>query len=200
MTEKTTSQADIYNFFHRLDRSLFVKGEYQDLAAQDHPLPIGFDQTISQPSLVLEMTLQLDLYKDCRVLEIGTGSGYQTAFLAEFAGQVYTVERIPELAAQAKERLLALGYDNTFFQVGDGSQGWEEFAPYDRIMVTAAAAKSPDRLIQQLKPGGKMIIPIGPSFDQKLLLISKNANNRITKKSLGHVRFVEFKGEYGWNR
>ncbi len=199
MSENNSKEADIYDFFHKLDRSLFVDPEFQDLAAKDHPLPIGFDQTISQPTLVLYMTMQLDLNKDCRVLEIGTGSGYQTAFLAEFGGQVYKVERIPELAEKAKKRLLALGYDNVSFQVADGSQGWEEFAPYDRIMVTAAAAKAPAKLIQQLKPGGKMIIPIGPSYNQELFMITKKDNNQIERTSLGDVRFVEFKGEYGWS-
>ncbi len=198
MSENNSLEADIYEFFLKLDRSLFVDREFQNLAAKDHPLPIGFNQTISQPTLVLYMTLQLDLNKDCRVLEIGTGSGYQTAFLAEFAGQVYTVERIPELADKARKRLQSLGYDNISFQTADGSQGWEEFAPYDRIMVTAAAGKTPEKLIQQLTPGGKMIIPVGPSYNQELFMLTKNENQQIQKTSLGEVRFVEFKGEYGW--
>ncbi len=199
MSDMQQMETQLYEFFHKLDRSLFVEPKLKYLANRDHPLPIGFDQTISQPTLVLYMTLQLDLHQDCRVLEIGTGSGYQTAFLAHFASQVYTVERIPELAEKAKKRLLALGYDNISFQVGDGSQGWEEFAPYDRIMVTAAAAKIPDELVQQLKPGGKMVIPVGPSDNQELFAITKNEKNQIEKNSLGEVRFVEFKGEYGWS-
>ncbi|KUG02469.1 protein-l-isoaspartate o-methyltransferase [hydrocarbon metagenome] len=198
MSEKSKLEVEIYEFFHKLDRSFFVDPEFKDLASRDHPLPIGFDQTISQPTLVLYMTMSLDLHPDCRVLEIGTGSGYQTAFLAEFASQVYTVERIPELAEKAKNRLLALGYNNISFHSGDGSLGWEEYAPYDRIMVTAAAAKIPDKLIQQLNPGGKMIIPIGPSNNQELFMLLKKENHQIEKTSLGDVRFVEFKGEYGW--
>ncbi len=199
MSDMQQMETKLYEFFHKLDRSLFVDPELKYLANRDNPLPIGFDQTISQPTLVLYMTLQLDLEPDCRVLEIGTGSGYQTAFLAQFARHVYTVERIPELAEKAKQRLLALGYDNISFQVRDGSEGWEEFAPYDRIMTTAAAAKIPDKLIRQLKPGGKMIIPIGPSYNQELFIITKKDNHQIEKTSLGEVRFVEFKGEYGWN-
>jgi protein-L-isoaspartate(D-aspartate) O-methyltransferase len=190
---------ELYKYFQQLDRSLFVDPEYQDLAQQDHPLPIGFDQTISQPTLVLYMTMELDLEPGCRVLEIGTGSGYQTALLARFAGEVYTVERISELVQKARKRLLTLGYDNIYFRVGDGSEGWEEYAPYDRIMVTAAAAKIPDRLLEQLKPGGKMVIPIGPKHSQELFLLTKNDNKQISKAPLGGVRFVEFKGEYGWN-
>jgi protein-L-isoaspartate(D-aspartate) O-methyltransferase len=189
----------IYEFFQKLDRSLFVDAQFQHLAGRDHPLPIGFNQTISQPTLVLYMTLELDLNRDCRVLEIGTGSGYQTALLAHFAAQVYTVERIPELAQKAEKRLLSLGYENIFFRLGDGSQGWEEFSPYDRIIVTAGAARIPDTLLKQLKPDGKMIIPIGPSNNQQLLLVTKDDNNQIKETSLAEVRFVEFKGRFGWS-
>ena len=153
----------IVDFFHSLDRSLFIDNENKAFASLDAPLPIGFGQTISQPSLVVRMTdwLHLDAY--CRVLEIGTGSGYQTAFLAEFSGQVYTVERIPELSAAAQSRLKALGYNNINYRIGDGSVGWIEEAPFDRIMVTAAPLQMPDDLVAQLAPGGVMVIPVGPS-------------------------------------
>ncbi|MCX7747599.1 MAG: protein-L-isoaspartate(D-aspartate) O-methyltransferase [Clostridia bacterium] len=189
---------ELYHFFKNLDRSQFIDNDYKKYADYDEALPIGFEQTISQPSLVYGMTQKLDLGKDLKVLEIGTGSGYQTAFLAEFAGQVYTVEKIDELSLKAQERLHKLGYNNIHFKVGNGSEGWKENAPYDRIMVTAAAGKIPDPLVEQLKPGGKMIVPVGEKGRQELLAIQKDDQGRVNKKSLGEVVFVELKGEYGW--
>ena len=173
--------------------------DYQDLAALDSALPIGFGQTISQPSLVVQMTEYLELDKSCKVLEIGTGSGYQTAFLAEFGGQVFSVERIAELSHKAQARLQALGYTNVRFKIGDGSLGWDEFAPYDRIIVTAGAGKVPEDLLEQLKPTGKLLIPIGEPGFQDLVMISKDRNNQTVTKYLGGVTFVEFKGKYGWD-
>lgn len=188
----------IIQFYNHLDRSQFIDNENRDLAHYDRALSIGFGQTISQPSLVLEMTIQLDLNKECKVLEIGTGSGYQTVFLAEFADKVFTIDRIAELSDKAREKLKKLGYDNIFFKIGDGSRGWQEFSPYDRIITTAAAARVPDLLLDQLKPGGKMIAPVGERTCQELFLIQKDEFSQIEQKSLGQVRFVEFKGEYGW--
>jgi protein-L-isoaspartate(D-aspartate) O-methyltransferase len=144
------------------------------------------------------MTQKLNLNEKYKVLEIGTGSGFQTALLAQFCQHVYTVERIEELADKSRTRLLDLGYDNISFRIGDGSEGWEEFAPFDRIIVTAAAGRIPDKLIQQLKLGGRMIVPVGPVENQELILITKDDNGEIKIKSLGNVRFVEFRGEYGW--
>ena len=164
----------------------------------DNPLPIGYGQTISQPSLVLQMTRELELEKTHKVLEIGTGSGYQTAFLAEFSGEVYTVERIAELSNKAKSRIEGLGYKNVHFKIGDGSYGWSEYAPYDRIIVTAAAGRIPDALIDQLKTGGKMILPVGESDLQELVRVIKKDDGRIDKEYLTLVRFVELVGEYGW--
>ena len=132
------------NFFYNLDRSFFIDNEYKKFADNDSPLPIGFEQTISQPSLVLEMTRLLSPEKDSKVLEIGTGSGYQTSILAEFAKVVYSVERIRELSKKAQDRLSKLGYNNIFFKIDDGSIGWKENSPFDRIMVTAAAGKIPE--------------------------------------------------------
>lgn len=189
----------IIDFFNNLDRSFFIDNENKSLAGHDVALAIGYEQTISQPSLVLEMTLQLDLQEDSRVLEIGTGSGYQTALLAEFAAEVYTVERIPQLLSQARRRLQVMGYTNIYFRPGDGSEGWEDFAPYDRIIVTAAAEIMPQVLLKQLKPGGKMIIPVGRKGSQDLMLVMKDANNQIRSESLGKVTFVEFRGKYGWS-
>ena len=168
----------------------------KDLATFDQALPIGFEQTISQPSLVLEMTLALDLQPGQKVLELGTGSGFQTALLAAFSESVYTIERIEELHARAKERLAQLKFQNIHFKLGDGSEGWKEFAPYDRIMVTAAAAELPKELLEQLDKGGKMIIPVGSSFSQELRLIEKDDKGRIHTTLLNEVLFVPLKGKY----
>jgi len=168
----------------------------QEFAYLDEAIPIGYEQTISQPSLVLEMTLALDLQKESRVLEIGTGSGYQTAMLAPFVQQVYTVERIKPLADQAKQRLQKAGFENIQFKTDDGSIGWKEYAPYDRIIVTAAATTIPVELTEQLAEGGTMIIPAGPPSLQQLLLLNKDADGKISKKVLGEVRFVPLKGKY----
>lgn len=186
-------------YFLSLDRSLFLEGHYKQLSEMNSPLPIGFGQTISQPTLVLMMTYILDLNADCRVLEIGTGSGFQTALLSAFSKEVYTVERIPELSMKAKERLEAMGFKNIIYNVGDGSLGWEEYAPYDRIMVTAAASKVPDELLYQLNKGGKMLIPIGPENLQELTLIRKNQDETVEMETVEWVRFVEMKGKYGWD-
>ncbi|QTD40943.1 protein-L-isoaspartate(D-aspartate) O-methyltransferase [Sporosarcina sp. Te-1] len=185
----------IIEHFKQLDRSLFMD-TLQEFAYLDEAIPIGYEQTISQPSLVLEMTLALDLQKDARVLEIGTGSGYQTAMLAPFVQQVFTVERIKPLADQAKKRLQTIGFHNIEFKLDDGSSGWKEYAPYDRIIVTAAAAEIPFELTEQLAKGGKMIIPVGPPRLQELLLLEKNAGGTLTKEVLGEVRFVPLKGKY----
>lgn len=185
-------------FFQTLDRSHFLDDRQKPLAYRDAPLAIGFGQTISQPSLVLDMTRLLDPDKGSKVLEIGTGSGYQTAFLAEFSDQVYTIERIGQLSKKAQVRLGALGYSNIHFKIDDGSAGWPQEAPFDRIMVTAAAGKRPDLLIGQLAPRGRMIIPVGPPSLQELLLITKDDRGRIREQRAGSVRFVEMVGPYGW--
>jgi len=198
MGEKQIRDQAIYKFFEKLDRSFFVDPQLKHLAIQDKPLPIGFGQTISQPTLVVYMTIALDLDKNCRVLEIGTGSGYQSVFLAEFAGEVFSIERIEELSKQAEKRLKELGYKNIRFKVGDGSEGWPEFAPYDRIIAAAGAGDVPSELLNQLKPGGKMLAPIGEAGYQELILFEKDQNNNITCNTLGEVTFVEFKGIYGW--
>ncbi|MCM3610117.1 protein-L-isoaspartate(D-aspartate) O-methyltransferase [Planococcus sp. MERTA32b] len=188
-------EQDIRTYFNRLDRSFFMDS-FKEMASFDEAVPIGHEQTISQPSLVLEMTIALDLDSDSKVLEIGTGSGFQTALLAEFAAQVYTVERIEELHFRAKERLAELGFGNISFKLDDGSMGWEENAPYDRIMVTAAASTVPNELLGQLAAGGKMIIPVGSSVSQELRLIEKDENGKIQSTLLNHVRFVPLKGKY----
>ena len=189
----------LVEYYQKLDRAFFIDNENKAWASLDEALPIGYGQTISQPSLVLAMTAALDPEPASRVLEIGTGSGYQTALLARFSGEVYTVERIAALSLSARERLAQLGFSNIVFQVGDGSLGWSEFAPYDRIMVTAAAGHVPDELVDQLGPGGRMIIPVGPPGCQDLLLITKDQAGTIQKKAIEKVVFVELKGRYGWS-
>ena len=198
MASNAITNKKLYEFFINLDRASFIDNEHKEFAHYDEALPIGHEQTISKPSLVYEMTARLELDKKHKVLEIGTGSGYQTVFLAEFAGQVYTVERIKELSWRAVGRLMKYGYQNINFRIGNGSEGWPEFAPYDRIIVTAAARQLPKPLLDQLKPGGRMIIPVGPKGLQELTLIDKDYKGNLIKKPLGPVTFVEFKGEYGW--
>lgn len=185
-------------YFHSLDRAYFLDESQHKEAAFDHPLPIGFGQTISQPTLVLKMTQLLDLEKNHKVLEIGTGSGYQTAILAEFAKEVYTVERIEELSNKAKKRLDGLGFGNINYKVGDGTYGWKEEAPFDRIMVTAAAVRLPKALTSQLAPGGKMVIPVGEETLQRLFLVEKDKEGYLHVESVEWVRFVSLIGEDGF--
>ncbi|HHY77727.1 MAG TPA: protein-L-isoaspartate(D-aspartate) O-methyltransferase [Clostridiales bacterium] len=189
---------ELEKYFRSLDRSFFVDGDMKKYAYLDEPLPIGYGQTISQPSLVLEMTRILATEKDSKVLEIGTGSGFQTAILAKMSAKVYTVERIEELMEKAKKRLETLGFSNIYYKIGDGSKGWPEYAPYDRIMVTAAAGVLPDELVDQLEVDGRMVIPIGPPDLQELKLITKTGDGDIHIENMGMVRFVELKGQYGW--
>lgn len=191
---------DLIEFYQHLDRAYFIDNEMKIFADLDKPLSIGYEQTISQPSLVLEMTRILEPEMDSRVLEIGTGSGYQSAILARFSKTVYTIERIPELSETAQKRLETLGYRNIVYKIGDGSEGWKENAPFDRIMVTAAAEKIPDELLEQLATGGKMIIPVGPPELQELKLFIKDANGKIHQQTVDLVRFVEMKGKYGWQK
>ncbi len=172
-------------------RHLFVPQALQAYAYRNTPLAIGHEQTISQPYIVALMTNLLKPRKDHRVLEIGTGSGYQAAVLSELVGTVYTIEIVAPLAAQARERLSRLGYRNVQVRTGDGYKGWEEHAPYDSILVTAGAAEVPPPLLQQLKPGGRMIIPVGDADAiQSLTLIEKQADGRIRSTRVIPVRFV----------
>ncbi|MFS0576303.1 protein-L-isoaspartate(D-aspartate) O-methyltransferase [Sporosarcina sp. 179-K 3D1 HS] len=186
---------EIKTYLRQMDRSFYMD-ELKEFASYDEPIPIGHEQTISQPSLVLDMTLALDLQRDSKVLEIGTGSGFQTAVLAAFAETVYTIERIEALHSRAKERLHEAGFSNIHFKLDDGSVGWPENATYDRIMVTAAAVEVPAELLEQLAPNGKMVIPVGTSFLQELLLITKDAKGNIQKEVIDQVRFVPLKGKY----
>jgi protein-L-isoaspartate(D-aspartate) O-methyltransferase len=177
-------------------RHEFVPEEYLDQAYDDHPLPIGHGQTISQPYIVAVMTELLELEKDQKVLEIGTGSGYQAAILAEIVDEVFTVEIIPELADSARERLVSLGYENIRTLNADGYFGWEEHAPYDAIIVTAAPDHVPQPLIEQLTEGGRLVIPVGPiGFVQTLWLVTKEGGEP-QFHNMGGVRFVPLTGEH----
>lgn len=186
---------EIAAYFRDMDRSFFMDTD-KELARFDEALSIGHGQTISQPSLVLKMTQLLDLQPDSKVLEIGTGSGFQTALLAAFAEEVYTVERIEALHKRAQERLAEAGFTNIHFRLGDGTLGWEEYAPYDRIMVTAAASELPPELVEQLGVSGKLLIPVGSEFMQELLLIEKDESGAVQTKAYDPVRFVRLRGKY----
>ncbi len=179
----------------KVERHLFVPYEYRNEAYADTPLPIGYGQTISQPYIVAEMTLLLEPKATDRVLEIGTGSGYQAAVLAEIVDKVYTIEIVKELAGQTKKLLAKLGYNNVETFVGDGYKGLEAKAPFDAIIVTAAVKDIPAPLLKQLKEGGKMIIPVGASSAVQTLVLVRKNGGKILKTNLTKVRFVPFTRE-----
>lgn len=179
-----------------VDRKKFVSESYQKQAYDDGPLPIGYGQTISQPFIVALMTDLLDLTPESIVLEVGTGSGYQTAILSLLAKQVYSVERIKELVESAEQRFHELSYDNIEVRCVNGYFGWGEKAPFDAIIVTAAASHIPQSLVEQLKPGGKMIIPVGlPYMHQELMLVTKDEKGETTTRSVLGVAFVPLVNE-----
>jgi protein-L-isoaspartate(D-aspartate) O-methyltransferase len=180
-----------------LPRHAFVPDNFLDEAYQDHPLPVGEGQTISQPYIVALMTSRLELKGSEKVLEIGTGSGYQAAILARLSKEVHTVERIPELAAKAISTLKELGIENVIVHLGDGSLGWPEAAPYDRIIVTAAAPAVPEELTSQLAPGGRLIIPVGERWNQMLEEWEKTGAG-LEKRDVLPVVFVPLLGQKGW--
>ena len=180
-------------------RELFIPPEYYHSAYDDRPLSIGFGQTISQPFIVALMTQALDLSGSEKVLELGTGSGYQTAILAELAGQVISVERVSQLIESAERVLDKLQYTNIKIHMAKGLSGWAEEAPFDAIMVTAGAPQIPDTLLEQLNHGGRLVIPVGSRWEQDLLKITKGKRrNRI--ENLGGCRFVNLIGEDAWEQ
>jgi protein-L-isoaspartate(D-aspartate) O-methyltransferase len=182
---------------NRVARQEFVSQELKSLAYANRPLPIGYGQTISQPFIVAVMTDLLRLKPGDSVLEIGTGSGYQAAILAEMTKRVYSIEIIPELAKEATDRLKRLGYANVETKVGDGYYGWKERAPFDAIIVTAAPTQIPPPLVEQLKPGGRLVIPVGGRFMmQYLVLVEKAPDGKLTTRELLPVQFVPLTGEH----
>lgn len=184
------SHPGVLRAMERVPRHRFVPPEYRSQAYADYPLPIGYGQTISQPYIVALMTQLLDPKPTDRVLEIGTGCGYQAAVLAEIVREVYTVEIIPELAEQATRRLAELGYTNVFTRQGDGYYGWPEHAPYDGIIVTAAAPEVPPPLIEQLAEGGRMVLPLGSSPGYQDLWLLEKRGGKIYRTNYGGVLFV----------
>jgi protein-L-isoaspartate(D-aspartate) O-methyltransferase len=178
----------------KVPREEFVPGAARDFSYTDQPLPIGYSQTISQPYVVAFMTEQLQLKRDDRVLEVGTGSGYQAAILAELAKDVYSIEIVEPLAKSAEATLQRLGYKNVRVKAGDGYKGWPEFAPFSAIIVTCAPDHVPQPLVDQLKEGGRMIIPVGPREEQELYL-SEKKNGQLEQRAVLPVRFVPMVGE-----
>ncbi len=182
----------------KVPRHLFVAKGLELQAYEDKALPIGFGQTISHPSTVARMTQALQVKAGDKILEIGTGSGYQAAILCELGCQVYTIETIRPLALQAEQRLKALNYTYRFvLKIGDGSRGWPAHAPYDAIILTAASPVKPAQLFDQLKEGGRLIAPVGNQLDQKLILFKKQGQH-IVEEEIGHLSFVPLKGALGW--
>jgi len=185
--------------FRKVPREAFVDRMWVERAYDDQPLPIGADQTISQPYIVALMTELLDLGAGDRVLEIGTGSGYAAAILAEIAREVFTVERHPALAERAAARLSALGYANIHVRCGDGTLGWPEHAPYDAIVVTAGGPYIPRALKGQLAVGGRLVMPVGPTTDDQILLrLTRGSGQAFDEEAFGPVRFVPLVGAEGW--
>ena len=208
MTERQIKGRGIYatsllNAFSKVPRDLFVPEEMRRFAYQDAPLSIGKGQTISQPYIIALMLDLLRIQPKDKVLEIGTGSGYQTALLAEVADEVFTVERISDLLDEARVILDGLGYKNIYYHIGDGTKGWEEASPprdsFDKIVVSAAAPSIPSSLINQLADNGRLVIPTGSKMWQELMLVTKHGD-RIEKKKYGNCTFVPLIGTEGWSK
>lgn len=189
----------VIDAMRKVPRHLFVDESLRDKAYGDYALPIGEGQTISQPYMVAVMTEALGLKGEEKVLEVGTGSGYQTAILAELSKDVYSIERVASLAVRAEKLLRDLGYSNVFIKVANGTLGWKEEGPFDGIIVTAGAPDVPSTLVEQLKDGGRLIIPVGSRYSQMLTKVEK-VKGEIVSTSLFPCVFVPLIGEYGWVR
>ena len=194
LADRDISDARVLEVMGRVARHRFVPEELWGQAYEDHPLPIGLEQTISQPYIVALMTQLARPTPDCRALEVGVGSGYQSAVLAELCKQVHGIEILQPLADEAEKRMAELGYKNVSVRCGDGYQGWPEYAPFDVILVTAAPDHVPQPLIDQLAPGGRLVIPVGRHF-QALLLIEKRPDGSINQTTVAPVQFVPMTGE-----
>jgi protein-L-isoaspartate(D-aspartate) O-methyltransferase len=197
LSRRGISDPRVLEAMSKVPRHLFVPEDYQGSAYEDRPLPIGEGQTISQPYMVAIMTQSLELKEREKVLEVGTGSGYQAAILAELARTVYTVERIPSLTQRARKVLADLGYENIFFRTADGSKGWPEEAPFDGIIVTAGAPDIPQSFKDQLAEGGRLVIPTGPRYTQTLFKLTREGTRFVEEDVTGCV-FVPLVGDHGW--
>lgn len=194
---KDRLDARVMDAMERVPRHEFVPPEARDLAYENRPLAIGKGQTISQPYIVALMTDLLALGADDKVLEVGTGSGYQAAVLAELAGEVYSIEILEDLGRSAAETLARLGYTNVVTKIGDGYAGWPEHAPFDAVIVTAAAGEVPPPLIEQLRPGGRMVIPVASgAWGEQLTLVEKMADGSVHSREILPVRFVPLTGDH----
>lgn len=194
------SDPRVLEVMRQVPRHLFVREHYRHQAYQDYALPTELDQTISQPYIVARMTELLDVHPEHSVLEIGTGSGYQTVVLAYLAGRVYSLERVASLARRAIERVRLFQLDNVKIQAFDGTVGWSDVAPFDRILVTAAAPRVPPPLVEQLRTGGRMVIPEGRRRRQHLVRYTKTADGSLRREVGEAVAFVPLIGRHGWSR
>lgn len=188
--------SELLRALRAVPRHLFVPEAFRSEAYQDYPVPIGYGATVSQPYIVALMTELLEPGKRHRVLEIGTGSGYQAAVLAQLASRVYTIEIVPELAERARLTLSGLGYSNILVRQGDGYEGWPEQAPFDRIMLTAAPPEIPEALIRQLAKGGRLVAPVGSGWAQELIVITKDASGIVRRSAGPSVKFVPMRSKH----
>ena len=197
LTGRGIRNSRVLEAMRRVPRHLFVEEALKEQAYSDYPLPIGEKQTISQPYIVALMSEALELKGEEKILEIGTGSGYQAAILAELADRVFSIERFPALAYRANQILQKLGYQNVLIRVADGSLGWPDEAPFDGIMATAGTPKIPQPLVDQLSMGGRLVLPVGDRLSQELVLVERTPEG-MRKTNLGGVRFVDLVGKWGW--
>ncbi|MBI1962574.1 MAG: protein-L-isoaspartate(D-aspartate) O-methyltransferase [Candidatus Rokubacteria bacterium] len=197
LVRRGVTDARVLDALRKVPRHLFVEEALRDRAYGDHPLPIGEEQTISQPYIVALMTQLLELSERDKILEIGTGSGYQTAVLAELARRVCSIERLPRLAERARALLAELGYANVWVRIGSGTLGWPDEAPFDRILVTAGGPSVPPPLFQQLAEGGRLVLPLGDPVNQTLTVVEKVSGEMKTQEH-GECKFVKLVGKYAW--
>lgn len=197
LRKKGISNERVLEAFEKVPRHVFVDTALQDRAYKDTALPIGMDQTISQPYTVARQTELLEVFPGEKVLEIGTGSGYQASILCELGAEVYSVERHKKLYEKARKHLEELGY-SVQLKLGDGTLGWSAYAPYDAIIVTAAAPEVPDKLLDQLNVNGRLVIPVGDTSKQQMIRVRKVRENEFEQESFRHFKFVPLVGEKGW--
>ena len=197
LVERGIKDLGVLEAMSRVPRHLFAQESLRHRAYGDYPLPIGENQTLSQPYIVASMTAALSLKGEERVLEIGTGSGYQTAVVAELARQVFTIERLNNLSRKAQKILEGLNYMNIVFKMFDGTYGWPDQAPFDAILITASSKEIPQSLVKQLGEGGRLVAPTGDANEQKLVVLTKNGSH-VSRRELGACKFVPLIGKYGW--